>query len=142
MMRVRVRVASRGRKRLSIPRERRYVYLSRPAQAAVREWQSAEMERRGIYERKVSFNDALDEMIGIASFYAVDTHARQRTQSLGTVLNGLQTLAIPEHVRIEPNTGRLLRCGKCQEVHRVGARRFSGLLREVKAFVLEHQHTE
>jgi len=129
-----------GRKRLPIPRERRYVYLSGPAQAAVREWQAAEMQRR---ERgRVSFNDALDEMIEIASFYAVDTRAVQRTQPLATLLNGLHELAIPEHVRVEPNTGRRLRCAVCRAELRIGARRFSGIVKEIRAFVLAHQHAE
>ena len=126
-----------GRKPLSIPRERRYVYMTAQTHAAVQEWQQAE-RRNG---RAASFNDALEEMVEMASYYAADTNAALRHQPLDRILNGLSTCGpIPKHIRVEPNGGRSLRCSHCDVWHKVSSRRFSGLLREIAAFVDQHVH--
>lgn len=124
-----------GRKPRTIPRERRYVYMTEQTQAAVQEWQQA--------EKLSSFNDALEEMVELASYYVADTNAAERHQPIARVMNGLLTRStLPAHIRVEPNGGRSLRCTRCRVEHKVASRRFSGLLREMAAFVDRHLHDE
>jgi len=126
-----------GRKGLAVPRERRCVLMSARTRAAIVEWQQAErLNGKGSF----SFPDALDEMVAIASYYAADRNAAHRLQPLATVLNGLHGRTVPEHVRIEPNGGKQVRCSRCRASHTIVSRRFSGMLRELTTFVREHEH--
>lgn len=126
-----------GRKRLTVPRERRCVLMSARTRASIVEWQQAERLNGRV---SCSFPDALDEMIAIASYYATDKNAAHRLQPLATVLNGLHGMTVPGHVRVEPNGGKQVRCSHCRTNRTIVSRRFSGMLREITAFVREHEH--
>lgn len=123
-----------GRKRLEVPRRRCQVYLSDAVIASVREWKRAEEKR--------TLSEALDEMIGIASYYATDMQAAHRLQPLRSVLSGLHDVAVPEHIRADPNTGRKLWCRRCQKRHIITSRRFSGMLRQMAEFIEAHRHDD
>jgi hypothetical protein len=127
-----------GRKRKA-PRERSCVYLSPLARAAISEWRQTE---RAGGNMSFTHSDALNEMVEIAAYYAPDKRATRRFQPLAAVLNGLHGATIPEHIRVEPNGGRRVRCAHCRACHTIVSRRFSGLLRELTKFVREHEHPD
>ena len=127
------------RKHLAAPRKQRCVYMTEQTYAAIREWVQAERQDG----RNASVCDAIEEMVDIASYFSVDTNAALRHQPLGSLANKLIALGqIPNHIRVEPNTGRSVRCSHCRVQKKIAARRFSGVLRELTAFAQQHMHDD
>lgn len=124
-----------GRKPLEVPRKQKHIYMTERAELAVKEWVAAERAEGHTY----SFCDAIEAMIDLASFYYSERNAAHKLQPISDVMSGLWMRRKLPWVKIEPNTGRELRCSACKTSETITARRFSGISKAISTFVETHR---
>jgi hypothetical protein len=123
-----------GRKPLKVPRYQKSVYMTDQTLLAVKAWMREGRKDRSSF----SMADAIEQMAELASFYYSERNAAQRLQHLTVVLGNMSAWKDIPWIRIEPNSGRVMRCTRCRKEERIEARRFSGLLRAITMFVEQH----
>lgn len=130
-----------GRKPATIPRKQKHLYMSDACVARVQAWVLEERSKLG--RRNYNFCDAVEDMTEIASFFHVD---RKRAAKLAPLYIVMRDQWPWEDefpwIRIDSNSGRLLRCIACKTEQQVEARRFSGVIKAIEAFVEAHQDCE
>ena len=124
-----------GRKPFEVPRKQKHIYMTERAEMAVKEWVAAERSEGHTY----SFSDAIEAMVDLASFYYAERNAAHKLQPVADVLAGLWVRRKLPWVRIEPNSGRHLRCTACKTSETIKARRFSGISKAISTFVEAHR---
>lgn len=123
-----------GRPRRQIPRVAKRVYMTEATRQQIRHWQACRV-RDG---KEVGFSDAVGEMLDCASVYAVDVRPAHNIVPVSQVMGDLWRRRRCTWIRINPNTGRTLKCIRCGTVQDVESARFSGILRAVNSFVERH----
>jgi len=130
-----------GRKRPPEPRHNRQIRISDRQEKAVLAWREAEVRRAqeaGARHHYASFSDAIAQMIDVASLFYTD-RTLGRFVPVSDLFGPLWMRRKMRWIRIEPNTGRRLRCCNCHTDVTITAMRFRGIVREILKFVQHHQ---
>jgi len=133
--------SGRGRKPRAVPRKQQHFYLTADCSARVAAWVAAERSERAAKGERACYSrsDAIHDMVDIASFYHAERNPAHRFAVLSDVLGSLWHRRKLPWVRIEPNSGRVLRCIICKTTERIQAKRFGGIMRAIGAFIDEHR---